>query len=87
MGTKKSFKPGGQGFYNLKVTSVKIMLTDDTTIYQGPHHFPLPVAREIEEYYVELEKVIAVSEFKFQVSECFGCISEGDEYSYECFLN
>ena len=41
-----------------KLPEFKIVLTDDTPIYQRPHHFPPPVAREIE----ELERIGVLEE-------------------------
>ena len=45
-----------------KLPEFKIVLTNDTPIYQRPHHFPPPVAREIEEQCEELERIGVLEE-------------------------
>ena len=48
---------GDEDFNTSRLPEFKIVLNDDTPIYQRPRHFPPPVAKEIEEQCEELERV------------------------------
>ena len=48
---------GDEDFGTSKLPEFKIVLSDDTPIYQRPRHFPSPVANEIEEQCEELERI------------------------------
>ena len=54
---RKVLSQGDEDFGTAQLPEFKILLTDDTPIYQRPRHFPPPVAREIEEQCEELERV------------------------------
>ena len=54
---RKALSQGDEDFVTSNFPEFKIMLTNDTSIYQHPRHFPLPVARDIEEQCEELEKL------------------------------
>ena len=59
---RKALSQGDEDFVTARLPEFKIVLTDDTPIYQRPRHFPLPVAREIEEQCEELEKLGVLEE-------------------------
>ncbi|XP_064111442.1 uncharacterized protein LOC135218930 [Macrobrachium nipponense] len=48
---------GDRDFWGSKLPEFKIVLEDDTPIYQRPQHFSLPITQEIEEQCEELERV------------------------------
>ena len=54
---RKALSQGDDDFGGARLPEFKIILTDDTPIYQRPRHFPPPVAKEIEEQCDELERI------------------------------
>ena len=54
---RAALSQGDEDMGTSKLPEFRIVLTDDTPIYQRPRHFPPPVAREIEEQCEELERV------------------------------
>ena len=54
---RKALSQGDEDLGNSKLPEFRIVLKDETPIYQRPRHFPPPVTKEIEEQCEELERV------------------------------
>ena len=54
---RETLSQGDEDFGNSKLPEFKIVLSDDTPIYQRPRQFPPPITKEIEEQCDELERI------------------------------
>ena len=61
---RKALSRGDEDLGESRLPEFKIILTNDTPIYQRPRHFPLHVTQETEEQWEELERVGVLEESK-----------------------
>src|SRR5678815_3209439 len=59
---RKALSKGDEDFGGAQLPAFRIVLSEDTPIYQRPRHFPPPVANEIEEQCEELERIGVLEE-------------------------